>query len=146
MWFWICKTTNSIMFICIQKMMETSLSFSTYTIRSPASQNFISSTNRSFHANKNMNDTMFLKALTFLLFWKLEFPKVSRWWNSIILKVAKCSFSDASFHSKIICLFCVSLNKNRQLTSSSSSTKYVAQHENWIIGICLISTFEDVNA
>ena len=60
--------------------------------------------------------------------------------------VVTYSFSDASFHSKIICLFCVSLNKNRQLTSSSSSTKYVAQHENWIIGICLISTFKDVNA
>ena len=60
--------------------------------------------------------------------------------------VAKCSFSDARLHSKIICLFNVSLNKNRQLTSSSSSSQYVAQHENWIIGICLISTFEDVNA
>ena len=54
------------------------ISLSTYTITSPASQNFISSTNRSFHATKNMNDTIFLKVLTFLLFWKLKFPKISR--------------------------------------------------------------------
>ena len=51
------------------------ISLSTYTIMSPASQNFISSTNRSFHANKNMNDTMFLKALTFYCFENLNFPR-----------------------------------------------------------------------
>ena len=61
------------MFICVQKMMETSIS--TYTIMSPASQNFISSTNRSFHATKNMNDTIFLKVLTFYCFENFNFPR-----------------------------------------------------------------------
>ena len=51
------------------------ISLSTYTIMSPASQNFISSTNRSFHATKNMNDTIFLKVLTFYCLENLNFPR-----------------------------------------------------------------------